>query len=78
MANQNNPRLPGDDDENDVNHRARSYGDEPDFEHDDDFAGVLDDLEDGLDDDGLDDYDDDLEDDLDDDLDDDLRRRYRG
>jgi HEAT repeat protein len=72
MANQNNPRPPGDDDENDVNHRARSYGDEPDFEHDDDFASVLDDLEDDLNDDGLDDYDDDLEDDLDDDLDDDI------
>jgi hypothetical protein len=72
MANQNNPRPLGDDDENDINHRSGSYGDEADFPQDDDFASVLDDLDDLSDDFDDDDLDDDLDDELDEELNEDL------
>jgi len=71
MANQCNPRPTGDDDENEVNHRAPSHDGKPGFERDDDFESMLDDLEDFEDDDLGDDLGDDLDDDLDDDFEDD-------
>ena len=42
---------PGDDDENEVNHRAPSHDGKPGFERDDDFESMLDHLEDFEDDD---------------------------
>lgn len=90
MANQNNPRPTGDDEENEVdevNHRVPGSGGKRGSGRDDEFARMMDDLQnsgdddlddddfddDEFDDDGLDDgIDDGIDDDIDDDLDDDL------
>ena len=63
MANQNNPRPTGDDEENDtneVNHRAPGLGGKRDYERDDEFARMLNDLGNFEDDELGDDLDDDL------------------
>jgi hypothetical protein len=76
MANQNNPRPTGDDEENDmneVNHRAPGTGGKHDSARDDEFARMLSDLEGSEDDELGDDLEDDLDDEFsDDDLVDDL------
>jgi hypothetical protein len=71
MANQNNPRPTGDDEENDtneVNHRTPGSGGKRDHERDDEFTRMLNDLGD-FEDDDLDDDLDDLDDDIDGNLD---------
>ena len=81
MANQNNPRPTGDDEENDTNevsHRTPGSGGKRDYERDDEFARMLSDLGDVEDGELDEDLDDDLDDEFDDDdLDDDLERRSR-
>ena len=70
MANQNNPRPTGDDDENEVNevnHRVPGSGGKRDSERDDEFARMLNDLQDPDDDDLATICDDDLDPDFEDD-----------